>query len=244
MHLTPFPLAEALAISVAFGSIAYALGTVSKNGFIGGVILGAAIYYCAGWRGFAVLGLFFIIGSGLTRLGYTRKAALGIAQADRGRRRAGHALANCSVGFFLALLYKLTGGNPLAGAAFVASFATAAADTAGTEAGSLYGRTAVMPVTFRRVPPGTPGAVSLPGTAAGIGGALVLAFFGWLVGLVATVALALTVAAAAFLSAWLESILGSLPSVEKTLGNAGKNVLNTATGAVLCLILAKVLGLP
>lgn len=243
MYLSSFPLVEALAVSAAFGVVAYALGTVSKSGLAGGVILGAAIYYCAGWGGFAVLGLFFIIGSGLTRLGYSRKAALGIAQTDRGRRGVGHALANCAVGFCLALAYKLTAGNPLAGAAFVASFATAAADTAGTEAGSLYGKNAVLPVSLRKVPPGTPGAVSLQGTAASVLAALILGFFGWLVGLVATVALALTVAAAAFLSAWLESVLGAVPKVEKTLGNEGMNVLNTTTGALLCLILAGILGL-
>jgi len=244
MYLSSLPIVEALVVSAAFGGIAYALGTVSKSGFAGGVILGAAVYYCAGWGGFAVLGLFFVLGSGLTRLGYSRKAALGMAQSDRGRRGAGHAAANCAAGLLLALIYKLTAGNPLAGAAFVASFATAAADTAGTEAGSLYGKTAVLPHTFRKVPPGTAGAVSIQGTAAGAAAALVLALFGWLVGLAATVALALTAAAAAFLSAWLESMLGALPKVDKTLGNIGKNVFNTATGALLCLILAKILGLP
>jgi uncharacterized protein (TIGR00297 family) len=243
MYFTTLPLVEALIAAVAFGAAAYALGTVSKSGFSGGVLLGAAIYYCAGWRGFAVLGLFFVIGSSLTVLGYKRKAAKGIAQADKGRRGAAHALANCAAGVVLALIYKISSGDPLIGALFAASFATAAADTAGTEIGSLYGGTTMLPVSFRRVPPGTPGAVSLQGTLAGAAVALIIAFFARLVGLVPTGALALTVAGAAFLSAWLESVLGALPGMNKILGNKGKNILNTATGALLCLILAKSLGL-
>ncbi|MBN2288042.1 MAG: DUF92 domain-containing protein [Candidatus Glassbacteria bacterium] len=243
MYLSPFPWLEALAVPAAFGIVARALGTVSRSGFFGGVALGAAVYYCAGWRGFTVLGLFFVIGSGLTGLGYSRKTALGVAQADRGRRGARHVLANCGVGLALALVYKLTSGNPLAGAAFAASFATAAADTAGTEVGSLYGRAAVLPHTLRRVQPGTPGAVSLQGTAAGAVAAAAVAALGWLVGLVATAALASAVFLAALAAAWLESVLGALPGTEKALGNMGKNFLNTLTGAVLCLVLAIILGL-
>ncbi|MEA2062126.1 MAG: DUF92 domain-containing protein [Gemmatimonadota bacterium] len=244
MYLTALnPILESLAVSVAFGIIAYTAGTVSKSGFLGGVLLGTAIYYCAGWGGFAVLGVFFIAGSALTRIGYRNKAKKGLAQADRGRRGARHALANCAAGLALAVVYKLTSGNQIIGAAFVASFATAAADTAGTEFGSLFGRTAVLPTTFRRVAPGTPGAVSLEGTAASALAALLLASSGWLTSLAANVNLALAAAAAAFLAAWLESVLGAFPGVERLLGNVGKNVLNTVTGALICLILAGLLGL-
>ena len=244
MYFTTLPPVEALIVAVVFGIVAYALGTVSKSGFIGGVVLGAAIYYCAGWSGFAVLGLFFIIGSSLTVLGYKRKAAKGIAQTDKGRRGAAHALANCAVGLFLALIYKISSGSPLIGALLAASFATAAADTAGTEIGSLYGSTAMLPVSFRRVPPGTPGAISLQGTLAGAAAAMINAFFAWLVGLIPTCALALTAAVAAFFSAWLESVLGAIPQTNKILGNMGKNIFNTAVGALLCLVLAISLGLP
>ena len=242
MYFSSFPLIEAFAVASAFGLAAYFLGTVSLGGLLGGVAIGGLIYYFGGWQSFTVLMAFFILGSALTRLGYERKKELGAAQASGGRRGARHALANCTAGVLIAAFYKFSGGNAIAAAAFVASFATAAADTAGTEAGSALGRKAFLPTTFRKVEPGTPGAVSLEGTAASLLAAGLIALVGWIVGLVPTAALAVVVASSAFLAAFTESLLGALPQVERTLGNEGMNVLNTFWGAVLCLIIATLTG--
>src|SRR5690606_4086090 len=54
---------------------------------------------------------------------------------------------------------------------FVGAFAAAAADTWGTEVGTYFGRPTRSVLTGRRVPPGTSGGVSLPGTAAALLGA-------------------------------------------------------------------------
>jgi uncharacterized protein (TIGR00297 family) len=242
LYLTAYPILEALGVTCAFGIVAFLAGSVSLSGLLGGIALGSLLYYLAGWGAFVVLGSFFVIGSGLTRLGYRRKAALGLAQERGGRRGARHALANCAVGLLSAALYRYSGGNPLLGAALVGSFATAAADTAGTEAGSLFGRTAVLPTTFRRVAPGTPGAVSLEGTLATVLAAAALALVGWLVGLLPSTGFVAAVTAGAFLGAWLESVLGALPRVEQFLGNEGMNLFNTATGAILCLLIAMLIG--
>jgi uncharacterized protein (TIGR00297 family) len=242
MYFSPYPLAEAFTVAVALGVAAYLLGTVSLGGLSGGVAVGGAIYYFGGWQSFTVLMAFFILGSALTRLGYERKKELGAAQEAGGRRGARHALANCAAGVLISAVYKFSGGNPLAAMAFVASFATAAADTAGTEAGSALGRNAFLPTTFRKVAPGTPGAVSLAGTAASLLAAGLIALVGWLVGLTPTVALAVVAASSAFLAAFTESLLGAIPAVEQALGNEGMNLLNTFWGAALCLILATLIG--
>jgi uncharacterized protein (TIGR00297 family) len=55
--------------------------------------------------------------------------------------------------------------------ALAAAFAAALADTLGTEVGALYGRRAFSPLTLGARPAGSPGAVSLPGTLAGLAGA-------------------------------------------------------------------------
>jgi len=49
----------------------------------------------------------------------------------------------------------------------IAALATATADTTASEIGQLVGRRAFLPLTLRRVPVGTEGAISLEGTLAG-----------------------------------------------------------------------------
>ena len=241
MYFTNFPLLEALAVTLAFGFSAYFLGTVSRSGLAGGVAVGALIYWFGGWPAFAVLGGFFVTASLLTRVGYARKAALGAAQADRGRRGARHAAANCAVGLVLAGTMKFYGATPALETAFVASFATAAADTAGSEIGPLLGRTAVLPVSLKRVAPGTPGAVSLEGTLASVLAAALISALGLAVGLASSGKLAIVAAISAVLAALAESVLGSFPVIERTVGNEWMNVFNTALGALLCLFLAAIL---
>ena len=236
--LTDCPLAEAVGITAAFGITARLLGTVSNSGLAGGVVVGSAIYYFSGWPGFAVLGAFFVLASVLTRLGRRRKSELGAAQGDSGRRGARHAAANCAAGVILAAACKFSGGDTVIAAGFVASFATAAADTAGSEVGPVFGGKSVLAWSFRRVPPGTPGAVSLTGTLAGVVAAAVVALVGMAAGMLGTAGLAATVVLAAVAAAWIESVLGSLPGVEARLGNEGLNVLNTVMGASLCMAMA------
>ncbi len=243
MFLTSHPLAEALAVPLLFGITAYALGTVSRSGFIGGVLIGAVIYFFSGVGGFAALGVFFVLGSALTRLGYKVKAARGIAQSAGGRRGARHALANCAVGTLLAIYYKISGGSALAGAMLTSAFATAAADTAGTEFGSLFGRRAFLAASFRPVKPGTPGAVSVEGTAASLAAAAIVTLTGLVTGLYQGTALWAVVSGSAFAAAYMESLLGSFQSVERALGNEWLNVFNTAAGALLCLAVAVLCGL-
>ena len=124
----------ALVVTALFAALAYALGMVSRGGALGGLVVGTAIYYCLGPPGFAVLALFVVGGSLLTRLGYGRKRRAGTAEAGGGRRGAKNALANAGVATLCALLAALTSLDAFA-AAFVASLGAAFADTAESEVG-------------------------------------------------------------------------------------------------------------
>ena len=57
---------------------------------------------------------------------------------------------------------------------FVAALTAGGSDTVASEIGKAFGRHTWMVHTSRAVPPGTPGAISLEGTAAGLVGALAL----------------------------------------------------------------------
>ena len=224
----------ALAVTALFAALAYALRMVSLRGALGGLVVGAAIYYCLGARGFAVLGLFVVGGSLLTRLGYARKRRAGIAEAGDGRRGARNALANAGVAVLCALLAALTPFGGFA-AAFVASLGAAFADTAESEVGQLYARAPRLISTIRRVPPGTDGAVSLQGTLAGLAAATLTAALGLALGLVDGVASTLVVALAAFLGTAVDSLAGALAP---RLGNELTNVLCTLVAAALALAFA------
>jgi uncharacterized protein (TIGR00297 family) len=222
-------LLAALIVTALFAALAYALGMVSRGGVLGGFVVGTAIYTSLGPRGFAVLALFVVGGSLLTRLGYGRKQSSGTAEAGSGRRGAKNALANCSVAVACALIAAATSSDAFA-AAFVASLGAAFADTAESEVGQLYGRAPRLITTLREVPPGTDGAVSIPGTLAGIAAAGLTASLGLALGLAAAPGIALLVVLAAFLGTVTDSLLGALaPRV----GNELTNVLCTLVAAAL-----------
>ena len=225
-------LLAALLVTAAFAALAYALGMISRSGALGGLLVGTTIYASLGPRGFAVLALFVIGGSLLTRLGYGSKQRTGTAQEHGGRRSARNALANCAVATFCAIL-AATGSEPFT-AAFVASLGAAFADTAESEIGQLFSRTPRLITTLQKVPPGTDGAVSLPGTLAGAGAAGLTAVLGLALGMLETPAPALLVATAAFLGTVADSLIGGLSS---RAGNELTNVLCTFVAALLALIL-------
>lgn len=214
-----------------FAGLAYALGMVSRGGALGGFAVGVVIYACLGPQGFVVLALFVVVGSALTRLGYRSKQHRGIAQSHGGRRGVKNALANCGVALLCALLAALIPSEDFA-AAFVASLGAAFADTAESEMGQLARRTPRLITSLRKVPPGTDGAVSVPGTLAGLAAAGLTALLGLVVGLVTEPGAALLVAAAAFLGTVVDSLLGALVP---RIGNELTNVLCTLAAAGLVL---------
>jgi uncharacterized protein (TIGR00297 family) len=227
-------LFTALLVTGAFAALAYSLGMISLSGALGGLLVGTTIYASLGPRGFAILALFVIGGSLLTRLGYASKARSGTAQEHGGRRGARNALANCAVATLCAILAAATGSEPLT-VAFVASVGAAFADTAESEIGQLFSRTPRLISTLRKVQPGTDGAISVPGTLAGVGAAGLTAALGLALGMLAAPWTALLVAIASFLGTVADSLIGALSS---RAGNELTNVLCTLVAALLALIFA------
>ena len=224
-------LLTALAVNVVAAVVMGGLKIVSRSGAVAGAVAGFLILVFGGWASYGLLWAFFLAGTLATKLGFRRKTALGVAQSDTGRRGAAHVVANCIVPAALLMLGVRAAG-------FVAAFGAALADTLGTEIGTLFGRRPVSPITWRAVPPGTPGAVSLPGTAASLLGAAAIALAGVALGMIPA-RLAAAAIAGGFLGALAESVLAALGRrFLFRLDHEFANAFNTFVGAMIALRLS------
>ena len=206
--LTPFHagsggrLAAALAVNVAAALVTGGARLVSRSGAIAGAVAGFLVLVYGGWAAYALLWLFFAAATAATRWGYAAKRDAGVAQTNRGRRGVAQVAANC-----LVPVAFLVVGAPAA--AFAGALAAALADTLATEVGTLFGVSPRSPLSFERVAPGTPGAVSRAGTAASFAGACAIALAAWLFGW-APRGIVLAILAGGFFGAMSESVLADL----------------------------------
>ncbi len=143
-----------LGVTTPFAVLAYRTGSVDRTGAFGGLVVGILLYAFAGWPGFALLIVLVGVGVGATRLGHFRKAALGIAQKDGGRRGTGSAFANTGAALAFGFLAVVTPFPDLFVLAMVAALATALFDTTASEIGKAYGRRHHLCTTLRSVPAG------------------------------------------------------------------------------------------
>jgi uncharacterized protein (TIGR00297 family) len=236
------PWLLALAVNGSIALVVGRLRVVSISGAVAGGCAGAIILALGGWPQYAVLWGFFFLGTTATRLGFLRKQEQGTAQEGKGRRGARHVVANCGVGAFLCLLiyFGLKGVSVQLNPAYAATFAAALADTLGTEVGSLYGRKPVSLLSWRVESPGSRGAVSWPGLAAGLLGAMAIAALASVVGLVPW-RLVWVISVAGIAGSVAESLLSDLGRIRGfTIEHEFANAFNTFVGAVVALELVTI----
>jgi uncharacterized protein (TIGR00297 family) len=227
----------ALGVNAVTAWLGYRAKTVSRSGAIGGALVGAIIYAGAGGRAWVLLLVTFVVASITSRFGLKRKVLLGIAEERGGRRGAGNAIANCGVAAVAAIAAATTPYQSASLLAIVAALSAGGSDTVASEIGKAWGRSTFLVTTFRRVKPGTPGAISLEGTAAGLVAAFALAATGVALGLTpASTTLAIVVGATA--GALIESALGATLEGPGILNNDMLNFINTAMAAIVALAIA------
>ncbi len=139
-------------------------------------------------------------------------------------------LSNGIVPVLIAVFYAFGPGTFLL-AGFTAAVAAATCDTVGTELGTRFGGRTVNPISLVRVPPGTPGGISLGGTLGGWAAATIVAAIP-----VATGSYPITGAVVVSLSALAASFFESAVktgAVENPFREASFNIWNTFFGAFL-----------
>jgi len=166
-------------VGVVLGVVGLALATrrgwLTRAGVGAGLVIGAALVVGTHAVGPILLVVFLTSSSALNRLRIDgRLSANSSPPVDDGLRSGWQVLANSVVPGVAALLAAV-GAFPCAGTAVAGAIAAVTADTWATEIGTGLRAPARLLTTWRRVPPGRSGAVSVPGTAAGYTGAATIA---------------------------------------------------------------------
>ncbi|WP_066424048.1 TIGR00297 family protein [Anabaena sp. 4-3] len=224
---------------------------LTPAGILHAWLLGVLIWGTLGWQGYVVVGFYFLVGSGVTRIGMAEKEAQGIAEKRSGARGPenvwGSALtaALCAVGLGLinsglipSSQLPVSHLQSLLLLGYVASFSTKLSDTCASEVGKAYGQRTFLITTLQPVPRGTEGAVSLEGTLAGVVASVAIAILGWGVGLLQPLGIVWCVLAA-LIATNLESVIGATVQAEYTwLTNEVVNIINTLIGAIAAMLFA------
>ncbi len=234
----PERITLALGIGAAFAFFVWRLRAATPAAALTGGLFTVSLYlWIPGWRTllWPLLAL-FLLTFAATRFGRHRKEALGLAEARRGRT-ASQVVANLGVaaiaGIPMSAHHVWLGLYPgrIALIAAIAALGEATADTLSSELGEVLGGEPYMLTTFRRVPAGTDGAISLNGTLAGAAGAAVITAVAGLLFRFTAVESAIAFAAA-IAGLFIDSLLGATLERLRWLNNDGVNALSTLAAAL------------
>ena len=209
-------------------------------GYFNAWILGVIVWGTLSWQGYAVVMFYFLVGSGVTKIGMAEKEAAGIAEKRSGVRGPENVWGSALIATFCALgtLFFDDPWIQLLLLGYVASFSTKLSDTTASEVGKAYGKRTFLITTLKPVSPGTEGAISLEGTLAGMVASAIIALVGYLVGLVNLMGIVYCIIAA-FIATNLESLIGAtLQENLEWMTNEIVNIINTFIGALVAILLA------
>jgi uncharacterized protein (TIGR00297 family) len=224
-------------ITIVFAALGRAMRGVTTAGALAGAATCFSILLGAGLPGFAALVALFVLTWGSTRVGYTHKLRLGIAEAHMGRDQR-QVFANLGVAAVCSLLYAFAAHDPRLLVAMGAALAEAAADTISSEIGQVLGGIPRLITDWREVSAGTDGGITIAGTLAGSVGAIIVGLMGAFTGLFGW-RLSSLCAGAGIAGMLIDSILGATLERRNVLGNNGVNFISTAIAAVLAILLSQ-----
>lgn len=248
---TPLKIAQVVLVA-AIGVYTYRKDMLNAAGAFTAFVMGALIVLFTNFLWLLLLFALLGLGSAATRFRFKEKQRAKVSEKAGGRRSTRNVVANGLAPAILAVFAPLiatTWGPDVATVAYVSAIAVAAADTFASEFGSLA-KNVYLITTFRKVPAGVDGGVSLPGTIAALAGGIVMsllgaALLGWF-GLgdirmtVTPLSLALP-AAMGFLGCQVDSILGATLEGEGLFTKEETNLVSIAVGGALGFTLALLL---
>ncbi|KAF1077876.1 TIGR00297 family protein [Methanogenium sp. MK-MG] len=231
-HVETTILITAVIIGFVFAFFSYKLKAADLSGLFSGALMGILLIVFTDVRWFLIMLAFFILGAGTTKYRFEKKTELGVAESHGGVRGYFNVFANGMVSLCGAILYGIT-QNPIFIALFLGSVACATSDTLASEVG-VVGKTPRLITTFREVPRGTNGGVTIVGELAAIAGAVIIAAFAYVLNVADLTLVAVTILAG-FFGTNIDSLIGALYENKNLIGNAGTNFLATLLSGIFAM---------
>lgn len=228
-------LGLAFLVSFFMSLLALHLGVADESGLMSATVIGTTLILFTDLRFFILLLLFYILGSAVTKYRYDIKLERGIAEQAGGARGYANVFGNSMAPLFFGMQYGVT-GNPVFAVAFVASIATALADTMASEIGKAEEKVYLI-TDFKRVEAGVSGGVSVKGELAVLVGSVITSLLALSLGILDGYT-AIIAAVSAFIGVHIDSVLGATLEKWGYLTNSGVNFLSTLFAGIICYIIA------
>ena len=216
---------EYVFLIVVIGLITYWRKALDLFGSIFMIIMGIVIIFTVGVHWLILIFIFLILGLVSTKYKHQYKKDIGVYE---GTRTIKNVISNGIVPLIMAAFGNYGG--------FIGSIATATADTLASEIGVTVQPRLIT--TFKKVPPGTDGGISVLGTAAGIIGAGIIGVAAYLLGISQDPFLTLKISIiAGTVGCFVDSILGAVLERRNYISNEYVNLIATITGAAIGIIM-------
>jgi len=216
---------EYVFLIVVIGLITYWRKALDLFGSIFMIIMGIVIIFTVGVHWLILIFIFLILGLVSTKYKHQYKKDIGVYE---GTRTLKNVISNGIVPLIMAAFGNYGG--------FIGSIATATADTLASEIGVTVQPRLIT--TFKKVPPGTDGGISVLGTVAGIIGAGIIGVAAYLLGISQDPFLTLKISIiAGTVGCFVDSILGAVLERRNYISNEYVNLIATITGAALGIIM-------
>jgi uncharacterized protein (TIGR00297 family) len=182
-----------------------------------------------------------MVGFFVTRIGVSEKLRMGIQEGDHGERGFWNIVGVALPPLLFAIMDFVwqDNGNVMA-IAFVASVSVAMADTAASELG-IRDSNVWLITTFRKVPPGTDGGMSVRGTIISLIFSTVISIIGFILTISALDVRAIIPIVCGMAGCFLDSLLGATLETKGIINKYTNNCVTSILGGLLAIPLCLLL---
>jgi len=163
-----------ISLGILIAALAWKAGALNRSGAAAAAVSGGLVFGLGGLPWATLLLTFFISSSALSRAFSKRKLALSEKFSKGHQRDWGQVLANGGLGALLVIVHTLLPNEIWPWVAFSGAMAAVNADTWATELGVLNPSAPRLITNGQQVERGTSGAISLWGSLAALGGAMLV----------------------------------------------------------------------